>query len=106
MIQSTTRLRRVLAIGAALGLLASLTSASVALAKPKACRKGYVRNKANRCVRKKTTTKKVTTTTAKRPTATTAKPTVAKGTIKLGLLDNSIGTNGAAAVTEAFKVGQ
>ncbi|MBW8827091.1 MAG: hypothetical protein JF603_12210, partial [Acidobacteria bacterium] len=48
---------------AALGLLSTL-SAEVAAAKPKPCKKGFVRNKAKKCVRKvAATTKRVATTT-------------------------------------------
>ncbi|MBW8826496.1 MAG: hypothetical protein JF603_09125 [Acidobacteria bacterium] len=60
-------LRRGVVLAALLGLLITLVGTTEAPAKTKACKKGFVRNKAKKCVRKAAakTTKKVTTTTAK-----------------------------------------
>jgi branched-chain amino acid transport system substrate-binding protein len=97
------RFRRAIAVGAAVGMLATaggVVAATSAVAKAKACKKGFVR-KGTKCVRKAaatTTTKKAITTT------TTAAPTVAaKGTILLGTLGTTIQATSGARTTEATR---
>src|SRR3954447_18772099 len=82
---------RMLAVAATLGLLLSVlgVSESSAAAKPKACKKGFVRNKAKKCVKKaavKTTKKHATATTAKPASSASQRPTDAdpNGVVKIG----------------------
>src|SRR5205823_450481 len=82
-----------------LGLLLSLLGAAEAPAKTKACKKGFVRNKAKKCVKKavaKTTktTKKASATTAKPSSSASSRPADAdpNGVLRIGLdLANSGG---------------
>jgi len=105
------RSRLVSRLGAAvlaLGLLAPLATAVDASAATKACKKGYTRNKAKKCVRKKKTTKKATATTVKAGvTTTTAKGVASKGVAKFGELYNSVNaSSGAPTLQEERKMTQ
>ncbi|MBW8824811.1 MAG: ABC transporter substrate-binding protein, partial [Acidobacteria bacterium] len=91
-----------LAHGGKLGLLSTL-SAEVAAAKPKPCKKGFVRNKAKKCVRKvAATTKRVATTTTVKSGGTAF-----KGTLTFGTVGTSINVNtGAKTLDESRKIGE
>jgi len=100
------RTRRGLAILLTIGLLTTVAGTSTASAATrKACKKGFVRNKAKKCVRKSAaTTKKATTA---KPVATTAKPaTATKGVLKLGQLYSKVTSSGGATLNESFKLAQ
>lgn len=94
---------RLAVVGLLVGLLGGLLSAPPVVAKAKACKKGFVRQK-SRCVRKKAAT-------TKKPVASQTTPTTAaaatKGTIKLGTMATSLNSaTGLAVVEETKKIGE
>src|SRR5438132_792210 len=95
LLESTTY-RRGIGVAMMIGLLFGLggTEALAKAVKPKPCKKGFIRNKAKKCVRKvaPTTAKKAVTTTAK-PSSTGA-ASGSKGTIKLGVIADEINARG------------
>jgi peptide/nickel transport system substrate-binding protein len=70
--RNRSALRRGVVFAAVLGLLLMLVGTAEAPAKAKACKKGLVRNKAGKCVKKATATTKKATATTKKATGNTS----------------------------------
>ncbi|MBW8825323.1 MAG: ABC transporter substrate-binding protein [Acidobacteria bacterium] len=101
------RIRRGLAILLTLGLLTTLAGTSTASAATrKACKKGFARNKARKCVRKKAATTKKTTAKSGATTTTAKTANANKGTIKLGVIESQINSRGQAQAPEGKQMGQ